>query len=113
MYQAYAYELLNQKESKNDSAMAAAAEHPLLSATERLLGALERLERNLEQLPPGQASENPELLKENQELRKERANLDAAVLQLQTQYDDLHHVASTIYNKLEDSIKRLTKIIEN
>ena len=36
----------------------------------------------------------------------------SAIAHLQRQYNELHRVASTIYGKLDDSIKRLTQIIE-
>jgi len=50
--------------------------------------------------------------RENASLKQERENLNAAIAQLQYQYNDLHKVASTIYGKLDDSIRRLSLIIE-
>jgi len=50
--------------------------------------------------------------RENAALKQERENLNAAIAQLQYQYNDLHKVASTIYGKLDDSIRRLSHIIE-
>jgi hypothetical protein len=35
-----------------------------------------------------------------------------AIAQLQYQYNDLHKIASAVYGKLDDSIKRITQIIE-
>lgn len=95
------------------------SQNPLYAATNRLAVALERLEYNLQQasLQPGvdpQVAQQLDIFfKENQALREERANLDGAIVQLQDQYNDLHQVASTIYNKLDDSIRRLTQIMEN
>lgn len=93
--------------------------HPLYVATRRLVGALDRLESNLKQamVAPDDADHpNQQLMvfeKENSALRQERENLNAAIAKLQMQYNDLHKVASTIYGKLDDSIKRLTQIIED
>jgi len=114
MYQAYAGELLNQKESENDSSVTAPVQHPLDNATKRLVEALNRLENSLETLTPREEAGQAELFAhENNALRHERENLNSAISQLQFQYNDLHDVASTIYGKLDDSIRRLTQIIEN
>jgi hypothetical protein len=119
MVQAHAYELLNQKESKNAPNMADTPRPSLFVATERLLTALDRLERNLQNValqPPQDSQVGEQLIffeRENESLRQERENLNQAISQLQHQYSDLHQVASTIYGKLDDSIKRLTQIIEN
>ena len=51
--------------------------------------------------------------RENEGLRQERENLNSAISMLQNQYSELHQVASTIYGKLDDSIQRLTHIIEH
>jgi hypothetical protein len=112
MVQAHAQQLLNQKEAED------AAQHPLYAATKRLVSALARLERNLQQQAEsherdsGQQEQLVFFERENEGLRQERENLNTAISELQSQYADLHQVASAIYGKLEDSIKRLTKIIE-
>lgn len=118
MVQAHAHELLNQKDAVNDDSGDVFVSQPLYDATERLLSALERLERSFKraarQQPP--STEQAEQLlffeKENESLRTERETLNTTINQLRTEYTGLHRAASTIYNKLEDSIKRLTKIIE-
>lgn len=116
MYQAYAHQLLNQKESGVSSAEAT---HPLYVATRRLVDALNRLEQNLGKVKAerekgnGQAEKLEAALSETAALKQEREVLSATALQLQGQYDDLHQVAGAIYTKLDDSIKRLTQIIEN
>jgi uncharacterized coiled-coil DUF342 family protein len=116
MYQAYAHQLLNQKESTGSPAEAT---HPLYVATRRLVDALNRLEQNLGQVKAvreksGEQAEKLEAtLRETSTLKQERESLNATVEQLQGQYEDLHQVASTIYGKLDDSIKRITQIIEN
>lgn len=92
--------------------------HPLYAATRRLVRALDRLENSLQQaLQPalmegGEPDQVAYFERENAALRQERESLNAAIAQLQHQYNDLHHVASTIYGKLDDSIRRLTQIIE-
>ena len=110
MVQAHAHELLNQK---NDS-----REHPLVTATQRLVTALEQLERKLSRvdtLAERDVQQHEKLVffeRENESLRKERKTLDTTITQLEDQYNELHKVAGAIYNKLDDSIKRLTQIIE-
>jgi uncharacterized protein YlxW (UPF0749 family) len=87
--------------------------HPLYVATRRLVGALDRLENNLKHALV--ASEDDKLSyfeQENASLKQERENLNNAIAQLQYQYNDLHKVASAIYGKLDDSIRRLSEIIE-
>lgn len=90
--------------------------HPLYVATRRLVKALDRLENNLRH---GAARRDPRrdqqmafFERENAALKEERENLNRAIAQLQYQYNDLHKIASTIYGKLDDSVKRLTQIIE-
>ncbi|MDE3059686.1 MAG: hypothetical protein KGJ06_01585 [Pseudomonadota bacterium] len=118
MVQAHAQELLNQKEAENASSGAELLQHPLYAATHRLLEALNRLEHNLQrrvgkpQEPPESQEQLAFFERENESLRQERENLNAAISLLKRQYSDLHHAASAIYNKLDDSIRRLTKIIE-
>jgi hypothetical protein len=123
MVQAHARELLNQKESENDTNMPAQPQiqpqSPLFAATERLGLALGRLEKNLQHVTVGQLTNGKQreqltfFEKENETLREDREQLNSALAQLQHQYDDLHKIASKVYGKLDDSIKRLTKIIEN
>jgi uncharacterized protein YlxW (UPF0749 family) len=111
MVQAHAHELLNQKEGAAD------ASRPIYAATQRLATALDRLERSLQHVTTQQDRDVQQhaLLvqfeRENAELHQERNNLDQAITQLKSQYDDLHQVANTIYGKLDDSIKRLTQIV--
>jgi len=94
-------------------------QHPLFLATKRLVDALNRLEGNLEQAfveSDRDEKQEKQLVffeRENEELREERENLNGAISQLKHQYNDLHKVASAIYGKLDDAIKRLTQIIEN
>jgi len=117
MVQAYAQELLNQKESQTEPEAPYALD-TLFAATERLTAALDRLEQNVrlsaakeaDEPPPG-AGEVAFFAQENQILSRERESLTATLKQLQDEYDGLQHVASVIYRKLNDSIKRLTKII--
>ena len=110
MVQAQAEQLLNQKNTGDP--------HPLLAASERLVGALDRLERNLQrvevirQRESKQQEQLAQFEQENEGLKVERSKLNAVVSQLEGQYEDLHKVAGAIYNKLDDSIKRLTQIIE-
>lgn len=115
MYQAHARELLNQKDTGAEPGLLDAS-GPLGQATERLRAALDRLEGRVSQaLECENGAENPEQLlffeRENESLRAERDSLNAAIDELKSQYDGLHKAASTIYNKLNDSIKRLTQII--
>jgi len=98
--------------------MTEAPNHPLYVATRRLVNALDKLENNLKSLTQvrDKAVQRQKQIvsfeKENAALRKERENLNAAIAQLQYQYNDLHKVAATIYSKLDDSVRRLTQIIE-
>jgi len=127
MYQAYDDELLNQKESKTvDSAsildkfpMPDMPEHPLFVATRRLVKSLDRLEGNLKSMSPPEHNDGVEpneqvaiFQRENTALKQEREKLSGSIAHLQRQYNDLHRIASTIHDKLDDSIKRLTQIIE-
>ncbi len=99
--------------------MADIPSHPLYLATNRLVEALNRLEKNLEKMTANREQDTQKkqqlvaFERENESLRQERENLNAAIGQLQYQYNDLHQVASTIYGKLDDSIRRLTRIVES
>jgi len=92
-------------------------DHPLYAATDRLIAALDRLEGNLQQVGGRARSAKEEeqmraFERENHTLKAEHAKLNGAINELKSQYGELHQVASTIYGKLEDSIKRLTQIME-
>ena len=50
---------------------------------------------------------------ENYQLKQEQESLHGSINQLKQQYEELQGVATTIYSKLDDSIKRLTQILEN
>jgi chromosome segregation ATPase len=114
MVQAQAAILLNQK---NDSSEA------LTDAAERLVAALDRLEERLGQWRSALRAERSHsehdleqlvlFERENEELKAERSQLTQTISDLEGQYRDLHKVAGATYNKLEDSIKRLTRIIES
>jgi predicted nuclease with TOPRIM domain len=94
-------------------------ERPLITAKKRLVSALERLERNLQHITVEQerdALQHQHIQyyeRENSALRDEQENLSQSITQLRQQYDELQGVATTIYGKLDDSIKRLTQILEN
>ena len=113
MVQAHAYELLNQKEANG------VKPRRIFQASQRLTAALDRLEGNLQSVTTQQARDirqNEQIglfERENQALKQERDKLSGAIEQLEYEYDDLQKVASAIYNKLDDSIKRLTQIIES
>lgn len=117
MYQAHAQELLNQKESVQAGFEQESPQHPLYTATKRLVGALERLESSLERVaiePPSvQAQQQLAFFaRENESLRAEREHLTNSVNLLQGQYNDLQQVATTLHAKLDDSIKRLSQLLE-
>lgn len=110
--QAYAEEVLNQKDEAPADSLPPSSR--LAAATERLLGALDRLElavssgrENIQE-----NSQLAHLEHENAELRDERIALSGAIDRLRAEYGDLHRTASGIYNKLEDSIRRLTQIMK-
>lgn len=94
-----------------------APSHPLITATKRLVSALDRLEYKLRQAQSPEPQEAQQQLlffsQENEALRQERESLNRAISQLQFQYNDLQKVASAIYGKLDDSVKKLSQIIEN
>ena len=120
MYQAYDSELLNQKESETSDSgqiLDALPQHPLFVATRRLVNALDRLEGNLKYVraPEDKGMNDDRVVffeRENTALKEERESLNQSIADLQLQYSDLHRVAATIYGKLDDSIKKLTQIIE-
>ena len=92
--------------------------HPLYNATRRLATALDRLENNLKQVTIVmdrdvlQEHKITAFEHENNALKKQGEQLNASITQLQCQYNDLHKAASTIYGKLNDSIRRLSLIID-
>ena len=94
------------------------AEHPLIAATNRLVTALDRLERNLQQVSVAkdrdiqQQRQLVSFSRENESLKAERENLNQAIDSLTRQYEDLQQVATNIHGKLDDSIKRISQIIE-
>lgn len=95
------------------------SDHPLYIATRRLVSALERLERNLQHVTVGQERDVQQhqhiqyYERENAALRAEQESLQGSLVDLQQQYEELQGVATTIYGKLDDSIRRLTQILEN
>lgn len=118
MVQAHAREVLNRKDASSRQNGAYASD-TLYRATERLMLALDRLEAALTrprapEAPPPEP-ENEERIRffeqENQALRHERDELTTALGEIEREYTGLHRAAGTIYNKLEDSIKRLTQIM--
>ncbi len=123
MYQAYAGELLNQKESENASYMQEnsqhSAEHKVDKASRRLAEALDRLERGLQHVTVQQdrgIQQEQQLMqytRENDALKNERELLARTIVQLEEQYTELQKVASTVYDKLDASIERINQIIEN
>ena len=98
--------------------MADAPRHPLYTATRRLVDALDRLENNLKHVTVAQdrdVHQEQQLVifeRENAALKQERASLTAALAKLEQQYGELHVIASTIHGKLDNSIQRLTQILE-
>lgn len=93
-------------------------EHPVYLATCRLAKALERLERGLQPLTveyERDARDHQHLqhyARENAELKAGQEQLASSLSELQGQYEELQAVATTIYGKLDDSIRRLTQILE-
>lgn len=87
-------------------------------ATNRLIDALERLERNLQQVTVGKErdiQQHQHLLnyqRENMALIEEQDRLQANISELQQQYEELQEVAAKIYNKLDNSIEKLSYILE-
>jgi len=92
--------------------------HPLYIATKRLVDAMDRLEHNMQGITVAHdraLQKEKQLIvfeRENSSLLQEREGLSEALAQLQHQYDDLYQTASVIQEKLDDSILRLTHIIE-
>lgn len=93
--------------------------HPLYDATRRVVSSLDRLEGNLKHLSRAmnqghdqQEQKISEYAEENAILHQERENLNASIAKLQNQYNDLHRVASGIYERLDDSIQKISQIIE-
>lgn len=93
-------------------------QHPLFAATHRLVSALDRLERNLQSLSVAkdrdvqQQQRIESFSRENEALKAERDKLNQAINNLSAQYQDLQHVATNIHQKLDDSVKRISLILE-
>lgn len=89
----------------------------LATALGRVTAVLDRLEagiqqRNIEQGHQERHEQHLTLVvNENRQLQDEQQKLNQAIDELQTQYDDLHKVAVNIYGRLDDSVRRITKII--
>lgn len=99
--------------------MTAEPSTPLFNAMERLLSAVDRLDGSLKHVTVQQDRDIHQqqqlqvFERENQTLREERESLGASLKQLQQQYDDLQRVASSIYGKLDDAIRRISKVVDN
>ncbi|MDX1975389.1 MAG: hypothetical protein SFT92_06910 [Rickettsiales bacterium] len=97
--------------------MADQTENPLYTATERLISALDRLEVGLQDMTLARSRDVQQheqitsFERENKTLRAEQEQLYRSIEDLQQQYVDLQGTTSSIYHKLEDSIKRLTQIV--
>lgn len=93
------------------------SEH-LNHAINRLISALERLELNLQHVTVGQernVQQHQHLLnyqRENEYLLEEKERSQVIISNLQQKYEELQGVAATIYGKLDNSIERLTQILE-
>ncbi len=98
--------------------MTNSANNPLYHATNKLISALERLERNMQHISVSKDRDiqQHQLLqnyqRENAVLLEEQANLQKTVANLQQQYKELQDVASGISKKLDNSIGRLSEILE-
>lgn len=80
----------------------------------RALDALEAATRNQAKPLDHQALDQQHLqlvVDENNSLKGEQKQLNEAIDMLQDQYDDLQKVATNIYGKLDDSVRRISKII--
>ncbi len=94
------------------------SQHPLFTATRGLVSALDRLERNLQELSVSkdrdalQQQQLSAFTRENESLKQERDNLNQAIASLGAQYEDLQQVATSIHHKLDDSVKRISSILE-
>lgn len=91
----------------------------LEKAIGRVHGAVDKLENSMRALAVDQdRQERSEqhlrlVVDENTSLKSDQKQLNEAIDLLQDQYDDLHKVAANIYGKLDDSVRRITKIIGN
>lgn len=98
--------------------MSANAEHPMIMATNRLVSALDALEQKLQQVSVEkdrdvvQQKQLVSFSRENESLKAERDKLNSAIASLTQQYSDLQTAATNIHGKLDESIKRISQIIE-
>ena len=98
--------------------MSDSSQHPLFAASHRLVAALDRLERNLQELSVArdrdvlQQQQLSQFTRENESLRAERETLNLVIERLNSQYNDLQKVATNIHGKLDDSVKRISQILE-
>lgn len=92
---------------------------PLTAALEKIHAALDRLEVGVQQKSVENGHNEREkqhlslVVSENKALQEEQQRLNQAIDDVQNQYDDLHKVAVNIYGRLDDSVRRITKIIGN
>ena len=92
---------------------------PLTAALEKIGAALDRLDSKIQQKSVKNGHDEREkqhltlVVGENKQLQEEQVRLNQAIDDLQNQYDDLHKVAVNIYGRLDDSVRRITKIIGN
>ena len=93
-------------------------EHPLILATRRVMTALDGLERKLQQESVTRDRELmreqqlSQFVRENESLKEERENLNDVIAKLTGQYQDLQKVATNIHGKLDDSVRKITQILE-
>ena len=93
-------------------------EHPLIMATRRVMEALGALEHKLQQVSVARDRELArekqisQFARENENLKEERENLNDVIARLTGQYQDLQKVATSIHGKLDDSVKKITQILE-
>lgn len=98
--------------------MTYSANNPLYRATNRLISALERMEGNMKHISLSkerdiqQSQHLQNYQRENSALLEEQAKLQKTIVNLQQQYDELQEVASAIAKKLDNSIERLSEILE-
>lgn len=92
---------------------------PLTVALGKIHAALDRLDRGIQQKTVEKAHNEREkqhltlITNENKQLQDDQVRLNQTIDDLQNQYDDLHKVAVNIYGRLDDSVRRITKIIGN
>ena len=98
--------------------MTNSANNPLYHATNKLISALERLEKNMQHISVSKDRDvqQHQLLqnyqRENAALLEEQVILQKTVANLQQKYNELQDVAAGISKKLDNSIGRLSEILE-